>query len=120
MSRIATSASVFLGALLLGACPGPGAGPVAERGYQRGAPVIAALERYRGERGTYPDSLRQLVPSFLPDGALRVPDRNRERYPLQYRRTAEGYELAFRYSGPGMNTCRYAPSTARWKCNGYF
>ena len=120
MRRTAIATAVLLIPLLLTACPAPGEGPLAERGYRRGAPVIAALERYRSERGAYPDSLRQLVPAFLPDSALRVPDRDRERYPLEYQRTADGYELGFRYAGPGMNTCSYTPSTARWKCSGYF
>lgn len=119
MMRIARPGLVLLIALVLGACPPPGEGPAAERGYQRSAPVIAALERYRAARGTYPDSLRQLVPAFLPDSALRLPHRRRESFPLDYQRTVTGYELAFRYTGPGKNTCLYTPSTARWTCSGY-
>ena len=120
MRRNAIATSVLLIPLLLAACPPPGAGAAASRGYQRSAPVIAALERYRAARGTYPDSLRQLVPAFLPDSALRLPDRKRERYPLDYRRTADGYGLMFRYTGPGKNICLYTPASAEWTCNGYF
>jgi hypothetical protein len=119
MMRITPRLAVLLIPLLLGACTPPGKGPAARRGYERSAPVIAALEQYRARRGVYPDSLSALVPGFLPDSALRVPDGDRERYPLRYRRTADGYELAFRYTGPGMNTCTYTPA-ARWKCSGYF
>lgn len=119
LPRIAVAASVLAITLLLGGCTPPGKGPAAERGYRRSAPVIAALERYRAQHGAYPDSLAALVPGFLADSALRVPDRERERYPLGYRRTVDGYELTFRYAGPGMNTCTYTPA-ARWKCGGYF
>jgi hypothetical protein len=106
--------------LLLAACPAPGEGPKAQRGEARAAPVIEALTAYRAERGAYPDSLRLLVPRFLPDSALRVPDRVQERYPLEYERTADGYVLTFRYVGPGMNHCRYRPERPRWECGGYF
>lgn len=118
--RIAFALALAAAVVALGGCPAPGEGPRAERGYRRSAPVIAALERYRGARGTYPDSLRQLVPAFLPDSTLRVPDRNRERYPLDYRRTPDGYVLTFRYTGPGMNACAYTSAPAEWKCSGYF
>ncbi len=120
MRRIAITAFVLSISLLLSACPPPGVGPAARRGYQRSAPVIAALERYHAARGTYPDSLRQLVPAFLPDSALRLPHRKRERYPLDYERTADGYMLAFRYTGPGNNTCSYTPASKEWTCNGYY
>ena len=120
LRRTALVTSALLAALLLGGCTPPGKGPKAERGYRRSAPVIAALERYRAQRGAYPDSLPALVPGFLPDGALRVPDREQERYPLEYRRAADGYELTFRYVGPGMNSCTYTPAPARWDCSGHF
>jgi len=118
--RIALAAAVLSIVPLLAGCTPPGKGPKAERGYRRGAPVIAALERYRSAHGAYPDSLRELVPAVLPDSALRVPDREQERYPLAYRRTPDGYELGFRYGGPGMNSCTYTPATRKWRCGGYF
>jgi hypothetical protein len=104
----------------LAACEPPGKGPKAERGYRRAEPVIAALERYRQARGAYPDSLPMLVPALLPDSALRIPQREQERYPFEYHRTPEGYELGFRYVGPGMNECTYASRDKRWNCHGYF
>lgn len=117
----ARRAFALLALLMLGACfPAPGKGPKARRGYERGAPVIQALEQYRRTRGEYPATLRELVPSFLPDSALRVPKRVGERYPLEYTRTAEGYRLRFRYTGPGMNDCDYTPGQGRWRCGGRF
>lgn len=109
-----------LAALILAACPAPGEGPKAERGYERARPVIQALAAYRAERGAYPDSLAQLVPGFLDAGALATPDAPQERYPLEYARQDTSYVLTFRYTGPGMNYCRYQPAAARWQCGGYF
>jgi hypothetical protein len=37
-----------------------------EESKQRGAVIVAALERYRAERGNYPDSLPMLVPAYAP------------------------------------------------------
>src|SRR5690348_9808202 len=120
MTRVATVLCVLglLGAL--GCWPPPGRGAKAGRGYQRAAPVIEALARYREAHGTFPDSLTQLVPTYLPDSALAVPTPAQERYPLEYRTDSLGYELVFRYVGPGMNYCTYRSVTAKWKCAGYF
>lgn len=106
--------------LTVAACDPPGKGPRAERGYRRSAPVIAALEQYRAARGEYPDSLRMLVPRYLSESALRVPDGAGERYPLEYGRTAEGFALTFRYAGPGMNECTYTAEARGWRCGGRF
>ena len=103
--------------LLLAACTPPGKGPRAERGYRAAEPVIQALERYRTERGAYPDSLPQLVPAFLASAALAEPNAG---HPLRYERTADGYALTFRYTGPGMNECTWTPTSRRWDCSGYF
>ena len=108
-----------LAALFLCACPAPGKGPRAERGFERARPVIEALDRYRAERGAYPDRLEQLVPEFLPAAALAVPRAAKEGYPLEYARQDSTYRLTFRYVGPGMNHCQYQPG-ARWRCGGYF
>ena len=105
--------------LVMLACTPPGKGPKANRGYARATPVIGALERFRAERGTYPESLRELVPDYMRAEALATPEHRHERYPWEYRRTSEGYELAFRYVGPGMNRCIYAPA-AGWRCSGYY
>ena len=113
-------AAAVLSLVLLAACPAPGEGPKAQRGEARAEPVIRALAAYRAARGAYPDSLSMLLPAFLADSALRVPDRAQERYPLEYERTASGYVLTFRYVGPGMNHCSYRPERPRWECRGYF
>ena len=48
-----------------------------------------ALERFRQETGSYPDSLSALVPKFLP----AVPADPFAAKPLQYQKNGEGYEL---------------------------
>jgi hypothetical protein len=106
--------------LSLAGCPGPGEGPKAARGRERAAPVIEALAAYRESVGRYPDDLGLLVPTFLPESALTVPDRPQESYPLEYAREDTSYVLTFRYVGPGMNYCRYRPQRPRWECGGYF
>jgi hypothetical protein len=106
--------------LVLPACDPPGKGPRAERGYRRADPVIRALAAYRDAHGSYPAALAELVPRYLPAQALAVPRREQEAYPLAYTRTATGYELSFRYAGPGMNECTYRVPPGAWECGGYF
>jgi hypothetical protein len=110
---------ILLSALLLAGClfPDPGQGPRARLGYAAAWPVTDALEAYRTAQGAYPDSLPQLVPTFLPAAALAEPLPG---YPLRYVRNAEGYALTFRYVGPGMNWCTWTPRSRRWDCGGYF
>jgi len=98
----------------------PGEGPKAERGYQRAAPVIEALQSYHADHGAYPDSLPQLVPDYLAADALALPEHEQERYPLEYRVEAGIYALTFRYVGPGVNECTFRPDGNGWKCSGYY
>jgi hypothetical protein len=94
----------------------PGIGPTAELGYQRAAPVIEAIGRYRKGSGRLPRSLRELVPKYLKNEALEGPlARGSE---LGYRKAEDGYELFFRYIGPGTNTCTYASWNLQWRCSG--
>lgn len=104
--------------LLLAACPKPGEGPKAERGYRRAAPVIQALARYHASRGDYPDSLGLLAPRWIAASALAAPVQ--PEYPFEYTHTYQGYLLTFRYTGPGMNECTYSQPPGTWKCGGHF
>ncbi|HEU4884471.1 MAG TPA: hypothetical protein VFT45_19595 [Longimicrobium sp.] len=108
---------VLLQLLLMHSCTPPGKGPRAERGYRLAAPVIDALERYMNDHAAYPDSLPQLVPAYLPAAALHGPEPGE---PLEYHRTEGGYDLTFRYVGPGMNECTWTPMRRSWDCSGYF
>ncbi len=75
--------------------------------------MIAALEEY-------PVTLQELVPEYLSKGVLEAPECEWDRYPLEYERSEAGYELTFRYVGPGMNLCTYRSETSQWACRGYF
>jgi hypothetical protein len=102
-------------------CDRPGEGPKAERGYARGARVVAALETYRQRHGSYPDSLGRLVPAFVEPEALATPTAPQEAYPWEYDRgIGSSFTLTFRYVGPGMNRCTYTGSSQRWACGGYY
>ena len=94
--------------------PPPGVGPKADQGYQACTPIIAALEQYHAQSGTYPESLEELVPDFLTTINYTVGEVD-----INYRPLEPGYQLEFSYTGPGMNVCRYMPD-AGWKCTGYF
>jgi len=48
-----------------------------------------ALERYRLRRGRYPDSLKDLVPDFIPEPPIDYMDGK----PLRYRRTLKSFLL---------------------------
>ncbi len=92
----------------------PGVGEKAEQGYAVSAPVIAALEKYKLEVGTYPDSLDELVPDYLSALPGKVIDNS-----LDYNKTEEGFSLSFYYIGPGMNACTYTPEKT-WQCSGAY
>jgi hypothetical protein len=103
--------------IYLGMCaPPPGRGARAADGDRRAEVVLRALEAYRTQVGNYPDSLRRLVPAFLPESALAGP----QRYPFAIRQESNGFVLSFTYTGPGMNKCRYPSSTRVWSCSGYY
>lgn len=108
-------------AFVFGVCWG---GEIGESGKRRlarayGAPVVVALTRYQSDNGQYPKALIELVPKYLSGVDLRAPDASVLRYPFEYRVDTAGYELLVRYTGPGMNECRYTPAR-RWHCGGYF
>ena len=107
-------------AFVITSCDDPGEGPKAARGYARAEAVINALEAFRRERGSYPESLGQLVPRFLPARALDVPTAEQERYPLEYRTDSGEFTVAFRYVGPGMNECSFASGSRKWRCSGHY
>jgi len=94
--------------------PAPGVGEKAEAGYAACEPILAALERYKFERGEYPESLTALTPDYLTEVPTRVNDQD-----LQYSKAGASYSLSFHYLGPGMNTCTYTPKDG-WKCSGAF
>lgn len=111
---------VLLIAILLSACGNPateeppGVGEKAERGYALSEPVLAALEQYKADKGTYPESLAELVPEYI----SAVPKKD-DVLDFSYRLTDDGFAFSFHYIGPGMNTCTYKPGR-EWKCSGAY
>ncbi|MBI3936264.1 MAG: hypothetical protein HY323_04745 [Betaproteobacteria bacterium] len=87
-------------------------GEVIEVVQQDVAPAIEALERFRGDAGAYPDSLKALVPKYL----AALPNcPTQEGAPLGYLRFKDttGYELTC----PGLRSgkFRYQSQTGRWE-----
>ncbi len=111
--------SLVIASAFLAACPAPGKGAKAEREYHRAAPVIAAIDHYHAATGEYPPSLETLMPQYLDSLSLRRPESIQEST-FEYDRLSDGFELSFRYVGPGMNRCTYRSSTKAWTCSGYF
>ena len=118
---LATVLTISPLAFLLAICSGPppGESDAATAAKARARTVIIALERYDQERGRYPAALDSLVPDYLSAQTLPLVPAQHS-YPFEYRLDSAGYELSFRYSGPGMNYCDYRPSARRWHCGGYF
>jgi len=91
-----------------------GEGPKAETGYKACAPFIAALESYKADHDSYPQTLDELVPDYLPDLSVDPED-----FLFSYRIKDASYQLRFSYSGPGNNICTYTPEEG-WYCYGYW
>lgn len=73
--------------------------------------IIAALERYRQRQGTYPDSLGQLTPSFLP-AALRTGNGFVNPPPFGYRADSTRFYLNF-YAG-FLVDATYSSDSREW------
>ena len=99
----------------LAGCPGPGEGAKAERGYRASEPVLDALARHFDRTGQYPAVLDELL--NVDDGLAAVPRPNDN--DLHYTSTGTDFELAFTYTGPGVNHCR-TNRARHWTCNGYY
>ena len=115
---LALGALATIPLLYLGMCAMPaGAGRCAADGYRRADPILRALEKYRTRFATYPDSLQQLVPTFLSASALAGPEST---HPFHLSRVADAFVLSFKYVGPGMNECQYPSKTKKWTCGGSY
>ena len=111
--RFSTSFRLGLLGFVTAACPAPGRGPKAARGYAQAQPILNALAAYHRAHDGYPNELSTLVPGYLDSAAFRVP--------VEYRRLAsDDYEVSFRYVGPGSNHCAYRASARVWSCSGLF
>ena len=115
VSLLLSILTLFILSCFLVATPEPpGVGEKAEQGYAASEPVIAALEQYRADKGSYPQKLTELIPEYLPVNPLTT-----EVQDYSYSKNGESYSLSFHYLGPGMNTCDYTPKE-KWKCSGAY
>jgi hypothetical protein len=101
--------------IVLAGCPGPGEGAKAERGYRASEPVLDALDRHFARTGEYPATLDELLDPA--DGLAAVPRPNDN--DLHYASSGTDFELAFTYTGPGVNHCTTSHTRA-WSCHGYY
>ena len=117
-----TAAIVLLASIL--ACQGagifpteepPGVGEKAEKGYAASEPVIDALESYKADHGSYPETLTALVPEYLPAAPTKTDELD-----FSYSSTGGSYRFSFHYIGPGMNSCTFAPESKEWDCSGAY
>jgi hypothetical protein len=111
--HLATVVALF-SSVLLTACCGPYECRAAIEGREKYAPIISALESYKAEVGTYPQTLAQLVPTYI--DAIPGQDSERRTEP-EYARIDDSYILGFQYFGPGSNSCHFSPEN-EWECYG--
>jgi hypothetical protein len=93
----------------------PGVGEKADQGYMLSRPVIAALEQYKADHGSYPEELAELTPDYLPTVTA-----NTGEIDFSYSSTGKSYSFSFHYIGPGMNICTYKPEAKDWHCSGAY
>jgi hypothetical protein len=112
-------AACFL--LAVTGCNSSGKGAEADFARARSVPVIAALEKFKHTKGDYPQSLEELVPSFM--SARELSDAKQPSV-IDYKKTsASRYGLTFFYDGPGRNnSCVYRSESPEksWDCSGYY
>jgi hypothetical protein len=93
-----------------------GEGEVAKRGYATAQPVIEALEKYRQDNKTYPDSWVKLVPAYIKE----LPkDGSELHYSYGFNEAKNLYILEFTYDGSGIlgiAECNYYSNTKVWSC----
>ena len=135
-TKVAKFAAFLSAACLLlcltGCWTPPGKGAKARAGYRAATPVIAALGKFHADRGHYPESLGELVPSYLPDARallyrgraqpVNAPghDASVPEEEFRYGRDGDTYTLIFLYTGPGINMCVYNSRVGTWAAAGHY
>ncbi|MCC6933358.1 MAG: hypothetical protein IT292_08910 [Deltaproteobacteria bacterium] len=79
--------------------------------------VTEALYWYYGRNHTYPVSLEQLVPDYLPEFPYPAEEKGNVKYTL----LNDSYDLGFVILRPNYRECRISPSSgsASWRCYSY-
>lgn len=108
----AAPALVLLLAYALAACAmwKPGEDPNGREAREQARPVLAALVKYRKERGEYPSSLHELVPHYLAEVPFSPG--------LRYDRDAKVVEFAYDPSWPKQQpvACGARLGDLDWTC----
>jgi hypothetical protein len=112
------ASAVVLAIFSAAGCCSPMSCKPAVVGMERYDPLVHALADFRQDRGRYPDSLEELVPTYLP--ALPQGSANQRPSDPAYGASADGYVLEFRYSGPGINTSGFNHGDGAWRCVGAY
>jgi hypothetical protein len=110
MRRLARGALLLVPALASCALWAPGEDPRGRELRDKGTPVLAALVKFHAAHGRYPDSLHQLVPSYLRE----VP------FELGLNLDTEKSQVYFVYSSTWPQThlvgCAAALGQVEWSC----
>ena len=105
--------AIALACASLAACPAPGEGRNFELARAKAEPLVVAIEAYHADHQRYPRSLDALVPKYLAASAIDA------RY--VYESTdPQDYRFAFKYGGPGINTCSRDSLNVAWECSGHY
>ena len=104
--------------LSLWSCCAPQECRPARIGFKLYTPIADALENYKTDHGSYPESLDVLIPLYLE----KIPEHTDPNRPTKalYKKNFEGFTLNFRYGGPGINNCEYNSKSKTWKCEGHY
>ena len=114
----------FFSCLALMACAAPGKGTKAEEGFRICNKIIAAIEKFKTDRGNHPTKLSELVDTYIET----IPEEIHG-YPIEYLSgenaysdkagKKQPYSLGFSYVNYAKNICFYEPLNKKWNCHGY-
>ena len=77
-----------------------------------GTTLAAALEKYRADNGSYPPTLDQLVPKYVPE--IRPPRAGNQRWVYEVFQAGSDYTLAFEDDSEYKPTAWYKPGRTKW------
>jgi len=82
---------------------------------ERGTAAHRKSTAYGTSPGSYPASLEELSPDFLPGATLKPPRQIQVKYLAQ---GTDRHVLRSDYIGPGLNSCEYFSREKTWECTG--
>ena len=90
-------------------------GPTVQEGQTRAQPLLAALEQYKINNGSYPSDLQALIPVYLSEIPRPAP---RWEYTFEVTGNGDGFVLSFE-AGRNFDGdyCEYYSETQVWRCS---